>query len=108
MGNGGQPGLPCKWAMLDLNQRPPPCKRQIHMFCVFTIVQKHLQIYTFPFYSRSTCSLLFRCVVVKLSSVAKLAPPWLNYPAAFRPPLRNYAPTVRCARQDSNLRPSDS
>ena len=32
------------------------------MFCVFTIVPKHLQIYTFPFYSRSTCSLLFRCV----------------------------------------------
>src|SRR5215204_5477205 len=26
MGNGEQPGLPCKWAMLDLNQRPPPCK----------------------------------------------------------------------------------
>ena len=45
------------------------------MFCVFTIVQKHLQIYTFPFYGCSACSLLFRCVVVKLSSAPNLRQP---------------------------------
>src|SRR5919112_6461777 len=83
--------------MLDLNQRPPPCKRQIHMFCVFTIVQKHLQIYTFPFYSCSTWSLLFRCVVVKLSSVARLAPPWSSQ--LYLPP---YSPDLNSIEEASS------
>src|ERR687889_2208142 len=56
--------------MLDLNQRPPPCKRQNHMLWVFTAVSEYLQIPAFPFYGRSACSLLFRCVVVKLSSTS--------------------------------------
>ena len=53
-----------KWAMLDLNQRPPPCKRQIHLFCVFTIVQKHLQSILFP----SIDVLHVRCCSGALSS----------------------------------------
>jgi hypothetical protein len=86
--------------MLDLNQRPPPCKRQIQMFCVFTIVEKCLQIYTFPFYSRSTCSLLFRCVVVKLSSVARLAPPWSSqlYLPPYSPDLNSIEEASRRSR----------
>jgi hypothetical protein len=46
------------------------------MLWMFAIVQKYQQIPTFPFYGRSACSLLFRGVVVKLSStgiMSKLA-----------------------------------
>jgi hypothetical protein len=44
------------------------------MLWMLTVVQKYLQIPAFYFYGRSACSLLFRCVVVKLSSVVGLAP----------------------------------
>ena len=37
---------------------------------MFTIVSEYLQIPAFLFYGRSACSLLFRCVVVKLSSTS--------------------------------------
>src|SRR5215210_3204649 len=86
-----------EWAMLDLNQRPPPCKRQIHMLCVFAIVQKYLQIPTFPFYGRSACSLLFTCVVVKLSSDARLTPPWSNQ--LYLPP---YSPDLNSIDEASS------
>jgi hypothetical protein len=45
------------------------------MFCVFTVVQKYLQIPVFQFYGHSVCSLLFRGVVVKLSSASDLHRP---------------------------------
>jgi hypothetical protein len=67
------------------------------MLWVFTVVQKHLQIYTFPFYNRSTCSLLFRCVVVKLSSVARLAPPWSSQ--LYLPP---YSPDLNSIEEASS------
>ncbi len=62
------------WACLDSNQRPLPYQRQLHMLCMFAVVQKYLQIPIFYFYGRSACSLLFRCVVVKLSSVLRISP----------------------------------
>jgi len=74
-----------EWAMLNLNQRPPPCKRQNHMFWMFTVVSEYLQIPAFLFYGRSAGSLLFRCVVVKSSSAPDLHCPGQSYPAAFRP-----------------------
>jgi Domain of unknown function (DUF4383) len=42
---------------------------------MFTLVHKHLQIPTFFFYGCSACSLLFRYVVVKLSSAPDLHRP---------------------------------
>jgi hypothetical protein len=44
------------------------------MLWTFAVVQKYLQISTFYLYGRSVCSLLFMCVVVKLSSIVRLAP----------------------------------
>jgi hypothetical protein len=38
------------------------------MLGVFTVVSKYLQISIFYSYRPSVCSLLFRCVVIKLSS----------------------------------------
>src|SRR5918998_3051320 len=55
--------------MLGSNQRPPPCKRQNRMSWMFTAVQQILQIGTFSICSCRVRSPLFRCVVVKLSSV---------------------------------------
>ena len=36
-----------EWEILDLNQRPPPCKGQKHMLWVFTVVSEYLQTPTF-------------------------------------------------------------
>ena len=42
------------------------------MLCMFTVVQKYLQIPAYYFYGRSACLLLFMRVVVKLSSAPDL------------------------------------
>ena len=64
---------------------------------MFVVVQKHLQIPTFYFYRCSACSLLFRCVVVKLSSVARLTPPWSNQ--LYLPP---YSPDLNSIEEASS------
>ena len=64
-----------EWACLDSNQGPLPYQGQLHVLCMFTVVQKYLQIPTYYFYGCSACLLLFRCVVVKLSSAPALHRP---------------------------------
>src|SRR5215207_1381589 len=66
------------------------------MLCMFVVVQKYLQIPTFHFYRCSACSLLFRRVVVKLSSVARLAPPWSSQ--LYLPP---YSPDLKSIEEAS-------
>src|ERR687897_403334 len=55
--------------MLDLNQRPPPCKRQTQVLWMFAVVQEILPISLFLFCCCPVRSPLFRGVVVKLSSI---------------------------------------
>src|SRR5215203_6860416 len=67
--------------MLGSNQRPPPCKRQNRMSWMFTAVQQTLQIGIFSICSCRVRSLMFRRVVVKLSStVVELATHGLSDP----------------------------
>ncbi len=73
-----------EWACLDSNQGPLPYQRQLHMLWMFIVVQKCLQISTFLFYGCSACSLLFTCVVAKLSSVLGIPPHWPSHPATLR------------------------
>ena len=54
-----------KWAMLDLNQRPPPCKGGSIISWLFADVQKLLQISAFALAGHRGCSLLSVWVGVK-------------------------------------------
>jgi hypothetical protein len=58
-----------KWAMLDLNQRPPPCNGEKRVSWMFAVVQEILHIGAFSFYGCRVRSPLFRRVVVKRSSI---------------------------------------
>ena len=53
-----------EWAMLDLNQRPPPCKGGLVVSQPFVVVQIYLQIGIFSLLSRCGCSPLFVWVSV--------------------------------------------
>jgi hypothetical protein len=57
-----------RWAMLDSNQRPPPCKGDTITPWLFANVQKLLQISKFSLARYHGCSLLFTWVGVKLVS----------------------------------------
>ena len=52
--------------MLDLNQRPPPCKGEVIVSQTFVIVQIFLQTDVFSLLNRSYCSPLFVWVGVLL------------------------------------------
>src|SRR5215207_6474495 len=54
--------------MLDLNQRPPPCKGGVIVSRPFASVQKYLQKSIFSFLSHRLCSPSLAWVVVRLSS----------------------------------------
>ena len=68
-----------EWAMLDLNQRPPPCKGEFMLSQLFTGVQKYLEISTFTLAGHRGCSLLFTWVGVKLVSAILEAKPMLSH-----------------------------
>ena len=81
-----------KWAMLDLNQRPPPCKGGLILSQVFTVVQKYLQISTFTRAGHRGCSLLFAWVGVKLVSTGVGALPGLSHVCTICHPFRGARP----------------
>src|SRR5215210_686180 len=45
-----------EWAMLDLNQRPPPCKGGLLTSQTFVVVQNSLQTDVFSLLNRCCCS----------------------------------------------------
>jgi len=88
-----------EWAMLDLNQRPPPCKRQKHVSGMFVSVQKILQISLF---SSAAVLCVHRCSGA-LSSNCRQPASRLSLPsttgedcAPRRSPIRNTVPKTVC------------
>jgi hypothetical protein len=58
-----------KWGCLDSNQGPLPYQRQKRVSWMFAFVQEVLHIGAFSFYGCRVRSLLFRRIVVRLSSI---------------------------------------
>ena len=54
-----------KWAMLESNQRPPPCKGELVISQTFVVVQIFLLTSTFSVLSCRLCSPLFVWVGVR-------------------------------------------
>src|SRR5215217_6814165 len=63
-----------EWEILDLNQRPPPCKGELSISQTFVVVQICLQTSVFSLPSRCCCSPLFVWVGVLIS----VHNPWRN------------------------------